>query len=49
MIVNKEKAYALLKVVWPTIYRGINNFFFFLYTVIRGGIRIAIEQLKGTF
>ncbi len=49
MIMNKEKAFALLKVVWPTIYRLINNFLFFLYSIIRGGIRIAIDQLKGTF
>ena len=45
---NKEKAYALLKEAWPTIYRLINGFLYFLLTLIRGGIKLAIQQFKGT-
>lgn len=44
---NKERAYAYLKAVWPTVYRITNGFFYFLLTLIRGSVKLAIRQLKG--
>lgn len=46
---NKERVYALLKTAWPTVYSIINGFFYFLFTLIRGSVKLAIRQLKGTF
>ncbi len=44
---NKEQLIAYLKQIWPTIYRIINGFLFFLYRLIRAGIAIAKQQIKG--
>lgn len=44
---NKEQLYAMLKRVWPTFYRKLNDFLYFIFTVIREIIRIAISQIKG--
>lgn len=46
---NKEKIYALLKAAWPTVYRITNGFFYFLLTLIRGSIKLAKDQIKGSF
>lgn len=37
---------AVMKKIWPTIYRLINSALYFLLDVIRSGVKIAIEQLK---
>ncbi|MDQ5901152.1 MAG: hypothetical protein QG600_730 [Patescibacteria group bacterium] len=44
---NKEQIIANLKVVWPSIYRMINGFFFYLIRITRAAIAIAKEQIKG--
>jgi len=44
---NREKAYAYLKLAWPTIYRVINDGLYFLINVIRYIVRIAIDEIKG--
>ncbi len=33
--------------IWPKIYRLINSFLYFLLTVIRAIVKIALNQLKG--
>jgi hypothetical protein len=37
----------VLKEIWPTIYRGINSMLYFLFGVIRTGVKVAVQQLKG--
>ncbi len=37
---------AVMKQIWPTIYRIINNTLYFLIDIIRSGVKIAIEQIK---
>jgi hypothetical protein len=37
----------VLKEIWPTINRGLTNLFYFLFGIIKNGIKIAIQQLKG--
>lgn len=46
---NKERAYALLKAVWPTIYKIINSGIYFLINLVRTIIKMGIDQIKGTF
>lgn len=36
-----------LKSIWPTIYRIINSILFFVISVIKGMVKIAVRQLKG--
>ncbi len=33
--------------IWPNIYRLINSFLYFLLTVVRAIVKIALNQLKG--
>lgn len=33
--------------IWPTVYRGINGFFYLLLTSIKNAIKFAIQQIKG--
>lgn len=33
--------------IWPKIYRIINGFLYFLLTVARAIVKIALSQLKG--
>ncbi|MEK7559584.1 MAG: hypothetical protein AAB521_04730 [Patescibacteria group bacterium] len=33
--------------IWPTIYRLINSFLYFLLTLVRAIVKIAMNQLKG--
>lgn len=43
----KERIVAYLQLIWPTVYRVINNGLYWIYSVIRSGIRIAMDQFKG--
>lgn len=36
-----------LKEIWPTVYRGINSFLYFLFGILKTGVKVAIQQLKG--
>jgi len=45
---NKEKAFAYLKLIWPTIYRIINDSLYFLMSVVKSIVRIAKDQIRGT-
>lgn len=42
---NKFKTIAIL--IWPTIYRIINSFIYFLISSIKRTVFIAINQIKG--
>lgn len=35
-----------LKDIWPFVNRGISNFLFFIFTVIKEAIKIAKSQIK---
>ncbi len=43
----KEKLFAYLKAVWPTVYRLINDGLYFLLRLLKSTIHDMIEQLKG--
>ena len=38
---------TILIKIWPAIYRIINGFLYFLLTLVRAIIKIAVNQLKG--
>lgn len=40
---------VILKKIWPTIYRIVNGFFYFILNFIKTVVRLAIEQVKGGF
>ena len=42
---NKLKTIAIK--IWPTIYRIINSFIYFLISLIKAIVSIAIKQIKG--
>jgi len=42
---NKFKTIAIL--IWPTIYRAINLFIYFILSLIKSVVSIAINQIKG--
>lgn len=42
----KTKAYAVLKQIWPTVYKIINSSLYFLLTVIKSMIRTAMDQIE---
>ena len=42
---NKFKTIAIK--IWPTIYRIINSFIYFILSLIKTIVSIAINQLKG--
>jgi len=42
---NKFKTFAIL--IWPTIYRIINTILYFILSLIKSIISIAINQIKG--
>ncbi|MEK7605216.1 MAG: hypothetical protein AAB478_01695 [Patescibacteria group bacterium] len=46
---TKEKLYALLKLIWPTVYRIINGGVYFLINLVKTIVKMSIEQIKGTF
>jgi len=37
---------VFLKKIWPTVYRIINSFFYFLITLIKKIITLSIKQIK---
>ncbi len=37
---------AVMKQIWPTVYKIINSTIYFLIELIRSAVRIAIEQIK---
>lgn len=37
---------AVMKQIWPTIYKIINNTLYFLIDLLRSAVKIAIEQIK---
>lgn len=37
----------VLKKIWPTVNRLINDFFYFLITLIKGIVKYAIRQVQG--
>ncbi|MBI5045022.1 MAG: hypothetical protein HZC02_03785 [Candidatus Levybacteria bacterium] len=45
---NKEQLTTYLKSIWPTVYRIINNTFYFLLLFIKNLIKMAINQIKGS-
>lgn len=36
-----------LKKVWPTIYRIVNGFFYFLLSFLKNSVKNAIAQIRG--
>jgi len=42
---NRFRTIAIL--IWPTIYRAINSFIYFLISLIKTVASIAINQIKG--
>lgn len=44
---EQNKFTSYMKLIWPTIYRIINDGLYFIFSVIKSGIRIAINQFKG--
>jgi hypothetical protein len=38
---------SFMKMIWPTVYRGINGFFYLILTSTKNAIKYAIEQIKG--
>lgn len=37
----------ILFAIWPTISRIISGFFYFIFTLVKAGIRIAVRQFGG--
>lgn len=37
----------ILVQVWPTIYRIINNTFYFIISVIKSIFKLAMDEIKG--
>ncbi|CAN5163057.1 hypothetical protein BH09PAT1_BH09PAT1_0660 [soil metagenome] len=44
---NREKAYAYLKAVWPTVYRIINGGLYFILGLIRTFFKVARDEITG--
>jgi hypothetical protein len=44
---TETKFISFMKMIWPTVYRGINGFFYLLLTSIKNAIKFAIQQIKG--
>jgi len=42
---NKFKTIAIK--IWPTIYRIINSFIYFILSLIKTTVSIAVNQIKG--
>jgi hypothetical protein len=40
--------YRFLKNIWPTVYRIINSFLFFVLSMTKKTVIYAIKQIKGT-
>ena len=36
-----------LKKIWPYIYRIINGIFYFIFSIIKNGVKSGIDQIKG--
>jgi len=49
MPMNKERLIAYLKAIWPTVYKVLNGAIYFVFTLIRSMVKLAIQQIKGTF
>jgi hypothetical protein len=39
--------YQIAKKIWPSIQRVLTDVFYFLFVLVRGIVRIAINQVKG--
>lgn len=47
IIMQEENSFKIFLIkIWPTVYRIINGFLYFLLTVIRSIVSIAINQIK---
>lgn len=44
---EQGKFIAYMKLIWPTVYRIINDALYFIFSTIRAGIKIAVDQIKG--
>lgn len=45
---EEESGFKIFLVnIWPKVYRLINTFLYFLLTLIRAIVKIALNQLKG--
>ena len=44
---DENKLKAILIQIWPTIYRIINTVIYFLLSLIKGIVNLAIRQIKG--
>ena len=44
---EENKFKTILIKIWPAIYRIINSFIYFLISLVKTAVSIAINQLKG--
>ncbi len=47
-MMNKERLFAFLKSIWPSVYRITNGAFYSLLLLIKNLIRMGINQIKGS-
>lgn len=36
----------LLKQIWPTVYRAVNNTIYFILNLIKSTVKMAIDEIK---
>lgn len=47
-MMNKEKIFAFLRSIWPSVYRITNGAFYFLVLLIKNLIKMGVNQIKGS-
>ncbi len=43
---EENRVKIFFKQIWPTVYRIINNIFYFLITLIKSIVSLAIKQIR---
>jgi len=43
---ERSRLQQILLSIWPTIYRAVNEAFYFLINLIKKTLRVAMEQIK---
>jgi len=45
---QEENRFKIILIkIWPTVYRIINGFLYFILSLVKGIVSIAISQIKG--